>query len=147
VSAATVTALPGTRLATIPDLDPSRRMVLLAGLACEVIDRQRDGRKPLPDTFVTLLLRGLCPDGMTPEAQAEGFAEYVDAVLLEQDCETGWVHWTQIEPGLTCEGAAGDRAGDRAGMGSGRTSGARSRNLRQRGELKWRATQTGERRT
>jgi hypothetical protein len=101
---ATVTALPGTRLATIPDLDPSRRMVLLAGLATEVIDRQREGREPLPDTFVTLLLRGLCPDGMTPEAQAEGFAEYVDAVLLEQDCETGWVHWTQIEPGLTCEG-------------------------------------------
>jgi hypothetical protein len=101
---ATVTALPGTRLATIPDLDPSRRMVLLAGLATEVIDRQREGREPLPDTFVTLLLRGLCPDGMTPEAQAEGFAEYVDAVLLEQDCESGWVHWTQIEPGLTCEG-------------------------------------------
>jgi hypothetical protein len=99
---ATVTAMRGTRLATIPDLDAGRRAVLLEQLGREVIRRQDRHEVPLDAMFITLVLRGLCPEPMKPEAQAEGFREFVNALLLERDCKTGWVSWQQVEPALTC---------------------------------------------
>lgn len=101
---ATVTALRGTRLATIPDLDLGRRAVLLDQLAREVIRRQDKHEAPLEAMFITLALRGLCPEPMKPEDQADGFRELVNALLLERDCKHGWVSWQQICPELTCAG-------------------------------------------
>lgn len=94
---ATLIAYPGTRVATIPDVHPARRALLVAWLADEVNRRRDDHQAPMPPEIITFLLRCLGPDHMVPERQQGTFAEYISALSIADATEEAH-SWRMVEP-------------------------------------------------
>jgi hypothetical protein len=101
VSAA-LEALPGTRLIAVPRLSPARRAIRLARLAADVTEDP--GRLPASD--VAVLLAAYASGSLHGDALARAWQEYLSAVAVAADADSGLVTPAEICP----EVISGDRA-------------------------------------
>jgi len=98
MTAATVTTLPTAKVITVPRLAPMNRALLLARLAADVTEEP--GR--LAATDVAVLLAAYVDDSLHGDRLTDAWTEYIEAVRLEQDTDSGAVSWQEIRPELTC---------------------------------------------
>ena len=91
---ATITTLPSAKVITVPRLDDERRRVLLARLAADVITAP--GR--LAATDIAVLLAAYADDSLHGDRLTDAWTEYIEAVRLEQDTDSGWVTPAEICP-------------------------------------------------
>jgi hypothetical protein len=96
--AASLATLPNTRPVFVQRLDPDRRAILLAWLAAETLEYP----ERLPAAAQRVLLSAWASETLQGVALDEAWLEYLSAVRLEEDVESGLVTWQQVEPELTC---------------------------------------------
>jgi hypothetical protein len=83
---ATVTALPGTRVITIPERSPMARGILLAWLA----KRETEMPDLLPRAVVANELAANAAESLTGDRLTRAWAAYLQAVQEESDAEDGF---------------------------------------------------------
>jgi hypothetical protein len=94
----TLATLPNTRPVFVQRLDPDRRAILLAWLAAETLEYP----ERLPQAAQRVLLAAWAAETLQGVVLQEAWLEYLSAVRLEEDVDSGLVSWQQVEPELIC---------------------------------------------
>jgi hypothetical protein len=89
---ATLYALPGTRVLSIPERSPMARGLLLAWLA----KRETETPGLVPPAVISDTLAANAAESLTGDRLTAAWADYLSAVREEHDADSGLLTWAEL---------------------------------------------------